>query len=136
MLEEYQINVRIKLSLLWTSVMFCYVYGDYFELYVPGKVEDLLNGNNILDDPSKLLMASIVLAIPAFMIALSSILPASISRWLNIVLGSLYTAMMLFIGFSSITPWYGFYVLLAFLESVLTASIVWYAWRWPGTTSE
>ncbi len=136
MLEEYEINVRIKLSLLWTSVMFCYVYGDYFELYVPGKVEDLLNGNNILDDPTKLLTAAIVLAIPAFMITLSSILPSSVSRWLNIILGSLYTAMMLFIGFNSITPWYGFYVLLAFLESLLTASIVWFAWQWPRSTHE
>ena len=136
MLADHRINVRIKLSLLWTSVMFCYVYGDYFELYVPGKVEDLLNSNNILDDPTKLFTAAIVLAIPAFMIALSSILPASFSRWLNIVLGSLYTAMMLFIGINSITPWYSFYVLLAFLESALTASIVWYAWRWPGTANE
>ena len=34
-LEDFKVNVKIKLSVLWTSVMFCYIYEDYFELYVP-----------------------------------------------------------------------------------------------------
>jgi len=36
-LEELKINVKIKLSALWASVTFFYIYGDYFELYVPNK---------------------------------------------------------------------------------------------------
>ncbi len=36
-LEDFKVNVKIMLSALWTSVMFCYIYGDYFELYVPKK---------------------------------------------------------------------------------------------------
>ena len=67
-LEDYKINIRIKLSALWTAVMFCYIYGDYFELYVPKKVEELLNGQNMLDSPIKLLITTIILAIPALMI--------------------------------------------------------------------
>ena len=39
MLEDFKINVKIKLAVLWTSVMFCYIYEDYFELYVPKRVE-------------------------------------------------------------------------------------------------
>ena len=31
-LKDFQINVKIKLSALWVSLMFCYVYGDYFQL--------------------------------------------------------------------------------------------------------
>lgn len=27
------VPVRIKLAALWTSVMFCYIYADYFEMY-------------------------------------------------------------------------------------------------------
>ena len=131
MLEDYQINIKIKLSALWASVMFCYVYGDYFELYVPEKVDSLLNGVSVLDSPTKLLIASIVLAIPAVMITLSILLKPKINRWLNIIFGILYTSMMVLIAISSITPWYTFYVFLAILESLITLLIVWYAWKWP-----
>lgn len=130
-LTEPKINVKIKLAALWTSLMFCYIYGDYFELYVPGKIIDLYNGDNILGSPFKLFIASFLLAIPALMISLSVFLKASVSRILNIVFGILFTAIMIFIGVASITPWYSFYVFLALVESMISATIVVVAWRWP-----
>ncbi|MFZ1807083.1 MAG: DUF6326 family protein [Cyclobacteriaceae bacterium] len=131
MLENPKVNIKIKLSALWTSVLFCYVYGDYFELYVPEKVDSLLTGENILDSPTKLLIASLVLAIPAVMIAVSILLSPRINKFLNVFFGILFTLMMLLIGISSLTAWYSFYVFLAFLESLITILIVWYAWNWP-----
>ena len=47
--EDFKINVKIKLSFLWATVTLCYLYGDYFELYVPKKIAGLINGENILD---------------------------------------------------------------------------------------
>ena len=132
-LEDFKVNVRIKLSALWTSVMFCYIYGDYFELYVPKKVEGLLNGNNLLDSPIKLFGATIMLIIPALMIFLSLILRPKVSRLLNITLGTFYTALMLLIAIASIASnnrWLFFYVFLAILEIILTLIIVRYAWTW------
>ena len=131
MLENQKVNIKIKLAALWTAVMFCYVYGDYFQLYTPGKVDNLLNGANILDSPTKLLMASILMAIPSLMIALSVLLKPKISRLLNIIFGILFTLLMLLIAFNSLTAWYSFYVFLAILESIITALIVYYAWNWP-----
>ncbi|WP_373519562.1 DUF6326 family protein [Pricia sp.] len=131
MLENPKVNIKIKLSALWASVLFCYLYGDYFELYVPGKVDSLLTGANILDSPTKLLIASIVLAIPSIMVTLSILLKPSINRILNIAFGILFSLMMLFIAINSLTAWYAFYVFLAILESLITFLIVWYAWKWP-----
>jgi len=136
MLENSKVNIKIKLSALWTSVLFCYVYGDYFELYVPEKVEGLLNGVNMLDSPTKLLIASLVLAIPAVMIPLSILLNPKINRFLNLSFGFLFTLMMLLIAINSLTPWYSFYVFLAILESLITIIIVWFAWNWPRKISE
>jgi len=130
-LDEPIINVKLKLSALWASVMFCYIYGDYFELYVPEKVDGLLTGENMLDSPIKLFIASVVLVIPTLMICLSILLKASVSRVLNIIFGTLFTLMMLLIAINSITPWYGFYVFLAMTESIITMLIVLYAWKWP-----
>ena len=131
MLENPKVNIKIKLAALWASVTFCYLYGDYFELYTPGKINSLLTGENILDSPTKLLIASMILATSSVMVALSILLKPKINRVLNIVFGILFTTMMLFIGFNSNTEWYSFYVFLAFLESIITALIVWYAWKWP-----
>ena len=131
MLENPKINIKIKLASLWASVTFCYLYGDYFELYTPGKVDSLITGQNILDSPTKLLVASIILAISSVMVAASVLLKPKINRILNIFFGSFFTLMMLFIGLNSMTEWYSFYVFLAFVESILTFLIVWYAIKWP-----
>ena len=129
-LEDFKVNIKFKLSALWVSVTICYLYGDYFELYVPHKVAGLVNGNNILDSPMKLFAASVLLAIPALMVSLSIILKPVINRWLNIIFGLFFTAIMVLIAFVSIKPWLMFYVFLAIVESMLTSLIVWYAWRW------
>ena len=131
MLDNPRVNIKIKLSALWTSVVFCYLYGDYFELYVPEKVDSLLTGVNVLDSPSKLLIASIILAIPSLMVALSILLNPRVNRFLNVFFGILFTLMMLLIGANSLTPWYSFYAFLAFLESLITILIVWFAWKLP-----
>ncbi|QTD37596.1 hypothetical protein JL193_16250 [Polaribacter batillariae] len=131
MLENPKVNVKIKLSALWASATFCYLYGDYFELYAPNKINSLITGENIMDSPTKLLIASIILAIPSLMVAFSIFLRPKINRILNITFGTLFTLMMMFIGFATTDDWYLFYVFLAFLESIITILIVWYAWKWP-----
>jgi len=131
MLENSKVNIKIKLAALWTSVTLCYLYGDYFELYTPDKVNSLITGENNLDSPTKLLIASIILAISSVMVAASIILKPKLNRILNIIFGTLFTLMMMIIGVYSTNEWYLFYVFLAFLESIITALIVWYAWKWP-----
>lgn len=130
-LKDATIDIKIKLAALWTSVTLCYLYGDYFELYVPQKVQGLISGDNMLDSPMKLLLAAVLLAIPAAMVFLSVLLKAGVSRWLNIVFGLFFTAIMLLIAAVSLSPWKAFYVFLALVESIITIIIVWQAWHWP-----
>jgi hypothetical protein len=73
-LADFPINPRIKLSALWSAVMFCYLYGDYFQLYVPGEVQRFISGNTLLDSPLKLFLASVLMAVPALMVFLSLVL--------------------------------------------------------------
>lgn len=128
--EDFKINVKLILSALWASVMFLYIYGDYFELYVPKKVESLLNGQNMLNTPYKLFFATIILTLPSLMIFLSLIMKPKWNRVLNISIGVFLTLFTLLVGASSFTEWRIFYVMLAFLESIITSIIVWKAWYW------
>lgn len=130
-LEDFKINIKIKLSLLWTAVTLIYLYGDYFELYVPHKTQGLVTGDNLLDSPINLFLAAVLLAIPALMVVLSILLKPSINRILNIVFGLFFTALMLLIAFTSMESWRAFYVFYAILESIVTGVIVWYAFKWP-----
>ena len=130
-LEDSKINTKIKFASLWTSVTFLYIYGDYFELYVPEKITGIINGDSMLNNPIKLFLASLLLAIPSLMICLSIILKPVINKWLNIVFGVFFTAIMLLIAVISISEWRAFYVFYAIVESVLTSVIVWTAFNWP-----
>ncbi|MBS1735146.1 MAG: hypothetical protein JSS98_00900 [Bacteroidetes bacterium] len=129
--EDFKVNVKLVLSALWASVMLLYIYGDYFELYVPQKVEGLLHGQNLLNTPYKLLFATIILTIPSLMIFLSLIMPPKWNRILNISIGAFLTVFTLLVGISSFSEWRIFYVMLSFLESIITSVIVWKAWYWP-----
>lgn len=131
MLESPKVNIKIKLAALWASVTFCYLYGDYFELYTPGKINSLLTGENILDSPTKLFIATLILAIPSVMVAASILFKPTLNRILNVVFGTLFTLMMLLIAIKSMTQWYSFYAFMALLESGLTFLIVWNAFKWP-----
>ncbi|MBS1735267.1 MAG: hypothetical protein JSS98_01515 [Bacteroidetes bacterium] len=111
--------------------MFLYIYGDYFELYVPGKIENLQNGENVLNKPYKLLFATIILILPSLMIFLSLTMPSKWNRILNISIGVFLTLFTLLVGISSFSEWRIFYVMLSFLECMLTSIIVWKSWNWP-----
>jgi hypothetical protein len=129
--SNFPLNIRLLLAVLWITLMFLYIYGDYFELYVPQKIDSLIRGEGILQSPYQLLAASILLAVPALMITLSLLLPPSSNRLLNIGAGSLLTLVTLAVGISSLSEWRIFYVLYAALETVISAAIVRTAWRWP-----
>ena len=135
-LEDFKINVKIKLALLWASVTLCYLYGDYFELYVPTKTSGLVSGENLLDTPVKLFAAAVLLAIPAIMVVLSLVLKPVANRMLNMIFGIFFTIIMLVIAATSIEPWRAFYVLLAIIESALTATAFWFALHWPKAISK
>lgn len=136
MMKDFQINIKIELAALWTSATFCYLYGDYFELYTPEKVESLISGENVLNSPMNLLIASLIMVVPPLMILASLMLKPLPNKWLNIIFGAVFTMMMVLIAFGSLTPWYSFYVFLAIVEAILTTIIVWKAIKWPKESIE
>ncbi len=135
MLKDTRIDTKLILAALWTSLVFCYLYGDYFELYTPDKVTSLMTGNNNLDTPAKLFAASVVLASPSIMVPLSLIMTPRVNRLVNIALGVVFSVMTMLIAASSLTAWYSFYAFLAVIETLITLTIVVYAWKWPRITA-
>lgn len=130
-LVDVPIDTKVQLSALWTATMFCYIYCDYFALYIPGKLEGMMRGEmGPLGAVTQgtLVGTSLLMAVPSLMIALSVVLPARPNRTLNIIVGTFYALLLAL--FASTATWY-FYKLFAGLESILAALVVARAWRWP-----
>jgi len=135
-LNDVRVPTRYKLAALWTSVMSCFIYADYFELYVPGKLQGMLAGRMEPLGPVSqgvLVGTSVMLALPSLMIALSVLLPPGPCRWLNVIVGSAYAVLELMV--ISHSGW-AFYVGFGLLEAALLAWVVWSALRWPRNVSE
>lgn len=128
-LIDLPVPIRIKLAALWASLMSCYIYGDYFGLYVPGKLRGVLDGEGPIGPASQgtLLAASMLLAVPALMIALTVMLPARACRVLNMVLGIFYIVVMVV---TMPGAWW-FYQALGTIEIAISLVTVVLAWRWP-----
>ncbi len=129
-LDDMKVHVKLKIAALWTSLMLCYVYGDYFGLYKPGKLQGMLDGRmGPLGQITQnvLLGTAVLMAIPAVMVYLSVALKPSVNRWVNIVLGAAYAAIMLI----TMPGAWNFYLFLGIIEVALSLLIIWHAWTWP-----
>ncbi len=132
-LENTQVPVQVKLAAAWTSFMFLYIYVDYYALYKPGVIDDILAGVVWEFQISQTLLTVFLaaIAVPSLMIVLSVILPARANRVINLVVASVYIPFSMFNAVGE--SWTYFYGLSIGLELLLLAFILRSAWTWPRT---
>ena len=126
--EDFQINVKLKISALWIAVMFCYVYGDYIEIYVPGVIADAMTVKSSIETQLEFFAVALLMAIPSVMIFFSLVLKPKINRLLNIILPTVYILLLIAVNMAG--GWI-FYLFLTAIEVFISVAIVWYAWNWP-----
>jgi hypothetical protein len=128
-LEPANVNVRVKIAALWTSMLFVFAYVDIFNLYRPDVRADLDAGEigGFTVNQAFLVGTTIYVVIPSLMIFGALILRPRVDRLANIALGTIY-ALTIILG--AIGEW-SFYILGSAIEVALLAAIVYYAWTWP-----
>ena len=126
-LEDIMVNM--KLAALWASMMFFYIYVDYFGLHMPGHLQNILAGKVFVFDitPVFLLTALVLTTIPALMIFLSVALPAKVNRWTNIIVAAVWIPYTLF---NLVGEFWMHMVYGAVVEVILQLLIIRYAWKW------
>ena len=115
--------VRIKLSALWTSMLFVFAYVDLFSLYRPDIRADLEAGEIAGFDVDQAFLAGTTayIVIPALMVFGALVLPRRVIAGVAIVY-----AITIVIG--AIGEW-TYYVLGSAIEVALLAAIVVYSMR-------
>lgn len=129
-MEDIKINVKLKISALWITMLFIFAYVDIFAFYRPEIIKGIMVGKVAIFqvNQSFLFFTTLYILIPSLMVFLSLILKPRINRWINIILSILYIVSIL--G-SCIGETWAFYIFGSIVESVLLLLIAWYAWKWP-----
>jgi hypothetical protein len=133
-LVDTPVPIRHKLSTLWASVMFCFLYADFFGLFQRGRVMEMndgIIGPLGVATPGILLAVSVMMAIPSTMVCLSLLLPSTLCRWASIVFGLIYTAIMILTSLDAAL----FYIFFAVVEIAMLLAIIVQSWRWPRAVS-
>jgi len=124
------VDTKLKLAASWTSLIALYIYADFLSLYRPGQIDDVRRGvmGPLEVSQATLVLASLIVIIPAVMIVLSLLLPARVSRPLNLVLAILYTLVNIS---NLVGEGWAYYILFGIAEIAITVHIFLTAWRWP-----
>jgi hypothetical protein len=129
--EPATVNVRTKVSALWTSMLFVFAYVDLFSLYRPEFRADLEAGEvgGFTVNQSFLLGTTAYVVIPSLMVFSTLVLQPRLNRVTNIALGIVYIVTIV-IG--AVGEWS--YYIGSVVEVAMLAAIVYYAWTWPKQT--
>lgn len=130
-LEDVRVNVKLKLGVLWASVMFIYLYVDVIGFFTPGVIQDILAGRvwEFEITQAWAVAALAVMTFPSLMVFLCLVLPARTNRWTNIVVASIY--VLISIGNAVGQAWVFYFWFAALVEVALLLLAIRYAWTWP-----
>ncbi len=123
------VDIRIKLSALWVARMLVGFLGDVLRFFQPGMLEAIIAGDvdGMQISEGFLLTVAIIFVLPICMVPLTLTLPYKASRWANIILALIISAIDL-IGLATYT--YAYASLLIIVGLIFTARIVWDGWKW------
>jgi hypothetical protein len=127
--EPSKVNVRIKISALWTAMLFVFAYVDLFGLYRADIRADLDAGEvgGFTVNQAFLAGTTAYIVLPSLMVFGALVLRPRVNRIANLALGIVY-ALTIVAG--AVGEW-GYYILGSLIEIALLAVVVYYAWTWP-----
>jgi hypothetical protein len=128
--EDCKISTRIKLVGLWITLMILYIYADIFSLYRPGYINEIITGfmGPLVVGQFTLITSSLLMAIPTLMIIACLFIKLGIIKWINIIIGIVYTLVS--IGNLIGEKWI-YYIIYGLIEIAITVLIVILAIKWP-----
>ncbi len=131
--EPFKVNVRVKISALWTAMLFVFAYVDIFSQLRPDFRADVEAGvvGGFTVNETFLVATTLYIAIPSIMVFAALVLRPRISRIVNITLSIIF-AFTIMAG--AVGEW-TYYILGSAIEVALLAAIFHYARTWPKTSA-
>ncbi len=132
------VALKIRIAVLWVFTAVAMSAHFVLSVFEPGVIEQLASGKMQIGEEMFLFM-SLFWLIPLTMAYLSVTLKDSANRRANITLGILFTGLNIFHSLFELMVQPSTHMVQASLHQLLidgstvvvTALIVWYAWKWP-----
>ncbi len=124
--DDHPIDTRLKVSALWTAILFIFAYVDLFSLYRPDVRANIESGKvaAFAINQTFLFFVTLYIVIPSLMIYLTLVMRPSLNRLVNIVVAAFYAVT---IAGGAVGEW-NYYVLGSVIEALLLAVVVHHAW--------
>lgn len=118
-----EIDLRVKLALLWIFVVLLMVYADIVSLLdSTSPIREVMAGAPL---PAGGLLAGAILMITSIsMVMLSWVLSYKVNRWVSIIIGA-YMIVHIVIGGHGL-----YYVLFETVEVACILLTIWFTWKW------
>jgi hypothetical protein len=128
--EDTKLSTRIILIGLWATLMLLYIYCDIFTFFRPNHINEIIEGfmGPFPVNQISLLVAGLLMALPALMIVANLFLKLPVIKLLNIIAGIVYTLVN--IG-NIIGEKWAYYIVYAVIEILITVLIIIKSIKWP-----
>ena len=122
-------NTRTTLIGLWVVLILLYIYCDHFSFFRTGEIERIISG---FIGPFKitqisLILSSLITIIPSLTIVACLFVNPNILRYINIIVGILFTLVN--IG-NIVGETWAYYLMYGIIEIVITVLIIIISIRW------
>jgi cbb3-type cytochrome oxidase subunit 3 len=133
-LVERKVDTKLIITSAWIAMMCLYLYCDWFSLFRPGQISEMMNGKMGPFDVSQmgLFSAGLLMVIPSMMILVSALATARIGRIVNLAASAIY--FLVNIG-NLVGETWAYYYLFGLLEVGLVIFIFVASLRWPKQSS-
>jgi len=122
---------KTRIAVLWLFMAVAMSVHSIVGLMQPGMIEEIMSGEIEGGElgPGMLVFMALFWLVPLWLAFVSMTLKDSCNRWVNFVLGIIFTLLNIwhFIGHLASTV----QILIIGSTVVVTALIAWYAWKWP-----
>ena len=124
---------KTRIAVLWVLMAVAMSEHGIMGFMEPGMIEGIMSGEveGAALTPGMLIFMALFWLIPLWLAFLAMTLKNSSNRWVNFVLGIIFTILNIYHFIKHLAPPSPVQILILGSTVVVTALVAWYAWRWP-----
>ena len=121
---------KARIAVLWVLMAVAMSAHSTFAFMDPGAMEKLTE-ELAAAGPGMMIFMALFWLVPLWLAFMSLTVKGSANRWVNFILGIIFTILNLWHFIEHLAPPSPTQILIVGSTVVATALIAWYAWKWP-----